>query len=190
MYDVSTVSISESFSPLFGVDMTFLNGMTGKLELRKTRQLSLSMTSQKLTETHSHDYVIGVGYKINNLNLFAPKRTVKSKRSSKKSSNNNEGQTQTTSTNSRGFSNDLNLKLDITLRNQTALSRDILTGLSQATSGNKALQISFSADYALSKFLTVTAYYDRQTNTPLMTSSSYPITTRDFGVSLKFSLTR
>ena len=190
MYDVSTVSISESFSPLFGVDMTFLNGMTGKLELRKTRQLSLSMTSQKLTETHSHDYVIGVGYKINNLNLFAPKRTVKSKRSSKKSGNNDEGQTQTTSTNSRGFSNDLNLKLDITLRNQTALSRDILTGLSQATSGNKALQISFSADYALSKFLTVTAYYDRQTNTPLMTSSSYPVTTRDFGVSLKFSLTR
>ena len=60
--------------------------------------------------------------------------------------------------------------------------------LTQATSGNKALQLSFSADYAVSKLLTLTAYYDRQMNTPLMTSSSYPTTTQDFGISFKFSL--
>ena len=62
--------------------------------------------------------------------------------------------------------------------------------LSQATSGNKAVQISFSADYALSRLLTLTAYYDRQFNKPLLTSSSYPVTTQDFGISFKFMLTR
>ena len=182
MYDVTTVSINESFSPLIGIDMTFQNNLTAKVEMRKTRVLTLSMTSQQLTETRSNDFVVGLGYKIADLNLFAPKKTVRSKSKNSQSK-------KTTSAN-RGFANDLNLRLDFTFRNQSALNRDILTQLSQATSGNKAVQVSFSADYALSKLLTLTAYYDRQMNKPLLTSSSYPVTTQDFGVSIKFILNR
>lgn len=183
MYDVSTVSLNESFSPLFGVDMTFLNNLTAKVEMRRTRVLALSMTSQQLTETRSNDFVIGLGYKISDLNLFAPKKTVKT-------TTKGTGKDKKTTSNSKGFANDLNLRLDFTLRNQSALNRDILTQLTQATSGNKAVQVSFSADYALSKYLTLTAYYDRQLNKPLLTSSSYPVTTQDFGVSFKFILNR
>ena len=183
MYDISTVSINESFSPLVGVNMTFQNNLTAKVEMRKTRVLTLSMTSQQLSETRSNDFVVGLGYKIADLNLFAPKKTVRSKTKGS-------GSNKQTTTNNRGFANDLNLRLDFTLRNQSALNRDILTQLSQATSGNKAVQISFSADYALSKLLTLTAYYDRQMNKPLLTSSSYPTTTQDFGVSIKFVLNR
>lgn len=183
MYDVTSVSINESFSPLFGIDMTFLNNLTAKVEMRKTRVLMLSLTSQQISETKSNDIVLGFGYKIADLNLFAPKRTVKSK-------SKGTGKNKTTTTNANGFANDLNLRLDFTIRNQSALNRDILTQLTQATSGNKAVQVSFSADYALSKMLTLTAYYDRQMNKPLLTSSSYPVTTQDFGISLKFILNR
>ena len=182
MYDVSTVSINESFSPLFGIDMTFLNNLTAKVEMRRSRVLMLSMTSQQINETRSNDFVFGLGYKIADLNLFAPKRTVRTR--SKKSDKSQPA------TNAKGFANDLNLRFDFTLRNQSSINRDILTLLSQATSGNKAVQVSFSADYALSKLLTLTAYYDRQMNKPLLTSSSYPVTTQDFGVSLKFTLNR
>ena len=182
MYDVTTVSINESFSPLIGIDMTFQNNLTAKVEMRKTRVLTLSMTSQQLAETRSNDFVLGFGYKIADLKLFAPKRTIRSKQKG--------GGTKKTTTNSNGFANDLNLRLDLTFRNQNALNRDILTQLTQATSGNKAVQVSFSADYALSKLLTLTAYYDRQMNKPLLTSSSYPVTTQDFGVSIKFTLNR
>ncbi len=59
-----------------------------------------------------------------------------------------------------------------------------------ASSGNTAFKLSFMADYTLSRLLTMSFYYDSQTNTPLLTSSSYPTTTHDFGLSLKFSLTR
>lgn len=184
MYDVSSVSINESFSPLFGVDMTFLNNLTAKLEYRRTRVLTLSMTSQQINETRSNDMVIGLGYKIANLNLFAPKRTVRKKKgASKEDSGKN-------TSNSRGFANDMNLRLDFSIRNQSALNRDIITALTQAISGNKVVQVNFSADYALSRFLTLTAYYDRQFNKPLMTTNTYPITTQDFGLSLKFMLTR
>ncbi len=188
MYDVSTVSINESFSPLIGVDMTFHNNLTAKVEYRKTRVLTLSMTSQQITETRSNDLVIGTGYRVTNLNLFAPKRTVRNKRRGNRQ--NQDQQTKTAAPANRGFSNDLNLRLDISFRNQSALCRDILTVLTQATSGNKAVQVSFSADYSLSKYLTLTAYYDRQFNKPLLTSSAYPTTTQDFGVSLRFILNR
>ena len=190
-FDISTVSINESFSPLIGVDMTFNNNLTAKVELRRTRVLTLSMTSQQLTEARSNDIVIGTGYKVTGLNLFAPKRTVRAKQR-RRTSTDEDGKSKSTAAAqpSRGFSSDLNLRLDISFRNQASLCRDIPTELTQATSGNHAVQISFSADYALSRLLTLTAYYDRQMNKPLLTSSSYPTTTQDFGVTLKFILNR
>lgn len=184
MYDVSTVSINEQFSPLIGVDMTFNNNLTLKAEYRKARVLTLSMTSQQLTETRSNDLVIGCGYKVADLNLFAPRKRARRKQRNKKSDE------KTTPQASTGFSNDLNLRFDLTFRDQSAINRDILSVRSQATSGNRAVQASFTADYALSRFLTLSAYYDRQMNRPLLTSSSYPTVTQDFGISLKFMLTR
>jgi cell surface protein SprA len=67
---------------------------------------------------------------------------------------------------------------------------DIASMTSSASSGNTAFKLSLQADYTLSKLLTMTFYYDRQTNTPLLSSSSYPTTTQDFGFALKVSLTR
>lgn len=192
MYDVSTVSINESFSPLFGVDMTFLNNLTAKVEWRRTRVTTLSMTSQQITENLSNDFVVGLGYKIVGFKLFQPRKTVR-KKGATRNQNDNENATQSRSNSqnrNNSWSSDLNLKLDISFRNQSALQRNIQTLLTQATSGNQAVQISFSADYALSKYLTVTAYYDRRMDRPLLTSTSYPVTTQDFGVSLKFSLAR
>ena len=92
--------------------------------------------------------------------------------------------------NNGGLNHDLNLRLDLSYRKQAAITRDIATLTSAASSGNSALKISFTADYTLSRLITMSFYYDRQTNTPLLSSSSYPTTTQDFGLSIKFSLTR
>ena len=165
--------------------------MTAKVELRKTRVVNLSMTAQQINETCSNDFVIGMGYKIADFKLFAPKRKVR-KVKSRSTQRTEDGETKSSGskTNANGFAQSLNLRFDLSLRNQSAINRDILTMRSEATSGNKALQISLSADYALSKFITLTAYYDRQYNEPLLTSSSYPTTTQDFGITMKFRLTR
>lgn len=84
----------------------------------------------------------------------------------------------------------MNLRLDLSFRKQAAITRDIAAMTSAASSGNTAFKLSFVADYTLSKLMTMSFYLDRQTNTPLLSSSSYPTTTQDFGLSLKFSLTR
>ena len=169
MYDVSAVSINEQFSPLIGADVSFKNGLTAKTEYKMTRVLNLSMTANQIVETSSRDFVVGMGYKIVGLELFQGGNTKNSKNK---------------------ISNDLALRADISFRNQSALCRDIQTINTQATSGNKAIKLSFSADYVLSRYLNVRVFYDHQKNTPLVSASAYSVTNADFGVSLKFSLTR
>ena len=191
MYNISTVSINESFSPLLGIDATFQNDLTAKIEYRKTRVLNLSMTSVQINESRSNDWVIGLAYKLRDFNLFGASgnRKVKKAQSRGKNAKTNTQQTQNKGR-SGGVNHDLNMRLDISFRKQAAITRDIATQTSSASSGNSALKVSFMADYTLSRLLTLSAYYDRQTNTPLLSSSSYPTTTHDFGLSLKFSLTR
>ena len=193
MYNVSTVSINEAFSPLLGVDATFQNDLTAKLEYRTTRVLNLSMTSVQINEALSRDWVIGLGYKIKDFKIFnnAVNRKIKQPQKKGKANDAKADESSKTSKSSKsGVNHDLNLRLDISFRNQASITRDIASGVSSASSGNSALKISFMADYTLSRLLTLTAYFDQQTNTPLLSSSSYPTTTRDFGLSMKFSLTR
>jgi cell surface protein SprA len=193
MFNISTVSINESFSPLLGIDVTLQNNLTCKLEYKKTRVLTLSTTSVQLQEARSDDWVIGMGYKINDFKLFGggSKRKVKGNKGKGDSDDDNSSSSSTrTQTGSRGFNHDLNLRFDFSYRQQASLMRDIATMTSTASSGNTALKFSFNADYTLSRLMTMSFYYDQQVNTPLLSANSYPTTTRDFGLSLKFSLTR
>ena len=155
------------------------------------------MTSIQLNESLSKDWVVGLAYKIRDFNLFGAKgnRTISKAQNPRKKnaqSSNSTAQSSKFQVQSRktGVNHDLNLRLDISLRKQAAITRDIATGVSSASSGNTAFKLSFMADYTLSRLLTLTAYYDTQTNTPLLSSNSYPTTTHDFGLSMKFSLTR
>ena len=157
--------------------------------------MNLSTTSVQLNETTSKDWVIGMEYKINDFNFFGLSNHRKVKGNKKKNGDNenqnqNQNQNRNQSRGSNNFNHDLNLRFDFSFRRQANITRDIATMTSQASSGNTALKFSFNADYTLSKLMTMSFYFDSQTNTPLLSSSSYPTTTRDFGLSLKFSLTR
>ena len=209
MYDISTVSINESFAPLMGLNMTFNNNMTLKVEYRSTRVLNLSLTSAQLNETGSKDFVIGWGYKINDFklsNVFHSKRATARKEARNKirnknganannrngvgNQNNNNNNTNNNRRNKNNFAHSLSMRFDFSIRNQDAIKRDIQTGLCEATSGQKAFKTSAQLDYAMSRLATLSIYYDRQRSQPLLSSSSYPTITQDFGFTMKFSLTR
>lgn len=168
MYDIGAVSINESFAPLAGLDMTFKNGISARFEFRKTRILALSTSSVQIVESTSDDITAGTGFRLDQVKLF--------------------GASQGTGKNK--VSNDLNVTLDFSYRNQSALCRNIRTGLTQATSGNRAVKASLQADYTYSRMLTLNFYYDYQSNFPLVATSSYPTSTHDCGFSLKFTLSR
>lgn len=195
MYNISQVSINEAFSPLLGIDVTMQNNLTARLEYRQTRVLSLSMTSVQINEAISKDWVFGLGYRINNFNLFGGRnsRAVKKnkKKQAGKANQQDDGMSQGLNFKDKsGINRDLNLRFDLSYRQQAAITRDIATLTSAASSGNTAFKVSFTGDYTLSRLITASVYYDLQINTPLLSSSSYPTTTHDFGVSLKLSLTR
>lgn len=168
-YNVSTVSLNESFSPLIGVDVTMHNNLKVGAKFIQSRVLNLSLTSIQMVETHSQEIAVNLGYKIVGLKLFG---------GSKKANR------------SKQNSNDINLRADFSYKNMSSLARSIDKGTTQATSGTKSFNYSLSADYAYSKMLTFSFYFDRQKTIPLISASSFPTTTTDFGVSMRFSLTR
>jgi cell surface protein SprA len=166
-YDISTVSLSESFAPLAGLSATTNNGITIKGEYKQTRTVTLNMSSAQLVENLSKDITVGLGYKIANFN------------------------TRIGMPNGRdaNVNHDLNLRLDVTHKNTVAVLRKVEEEYSEATSGTKSLAIKLAADYQLSKMLSMRFYYDKQISTPLI-STSYPTTNTDFGITLNFSLNR
>ena len=90
----------------------------------------------------------------------------------------------------KGVSNDLTLNLDFQINNNTALIRKILDATAQPTSGTRTLGINFTANYVMSKRVTVGAYFDYQVNTPLVSTSSYPTTNSNYGISINMSLAK
>ena len=198
MYNISTVSINEAFSPLLGIDVTFNNNMTLKCEYKQTRVLSLSTTSVQLNEALSKDWVVGWAYKIQDFKLFSVRNHRKVKNNKKAASEGDDtangktstAQQSTSSTARNQINHDMNLRLDLSYRKMANISRDIASMTSSASSGNTAFKLSLSAEYTLSKLMTMSFYYNMQKNIPLLSSSSYPTTTNDFGLSLKFSLKR
>ena len=170
-YDIGTVSVNESFSPLIGLDVTTNNNLTIGAKFIKSRMINLSLTAIQMVETQNQEIAFNLGYKILNVKLFGGGN--KANKSKQKNSG-----------------NDINIRADFSFRNQSSICRSIDKGTTQATSGNKSFNYSVTADYAYSKTLSFSLYFDRQKTIPLISTSSYPTTTTDFGVSMKFSLTR
>ena len=170
-YDVGAVSVNESFSPLIGLDVTTNNNLTLGGKFIKSRTLNMSVTAIQLVETSSEEVAFNIGYKIVNLKFLNGGK--KASKDSKKSQG-----------------NDINIRADFSFKNSSSICRSIDKGTTQATSGNKSFNYSVTADYAYSKMLTFSVYFDRQKMVPLISTNSYPTATTDFGVSMKFSLTR
>ena len=166
-YDISNVSLTESFSPLIGLNMTMKNSLNIKAEYRKQRNLTLNVTSVQLTEGHTSEFVIGGGYTIKNLNFISKRRDGSEKK----------------------VANDLKLQVDFSFKDVKMLLRKVEEGITQASSGNKVLAIKISADYVLSQKINLQLYYDHQGTTPLI-SSSYPVKADNIGINIKLMLTR
>ena len=138
--------------------------MTFQADYTKSRTLSLNTTSYQLVESLSDKFTFGFGYTMPEFNkVLRMKKT-------------------------KNFSNDLTLNLSFSLAKTRSLIRKIEEGTTQATSGNLTKTLEFSANYGLSRALTLRAFYDLQVNNPLISSTSYPTTDSSFGISLVFSL--
>jgi len=165
-YSISAVTLTDAFSPLIALDGALRNNVSLRADYTTTRSLNLNIASYQLVESRSHKITLGLGYKFAEFNKILKMKA------------------------SQNFSNDLTLRLDFSHNKTLSLIRKIQEGITQATSGNAAQSLQCSADYALSRALTLRAFYDIQINRPLISSAAYPTSNASYGISLRFSLTR
>ncbi len=166
-YNISSVAITERFAPLVGVSMTFKNELQVNAEYRDQRTLTLNTSAGQVVEAAQRGITIGAGYKIVGFNTVLKMKGSQT-----------------------GVSNDLTLNADFSFQHNSALIRRIEENYTQPTSGTNSLNINFTASYILSKRLTVSAYFDHQVNTPIVTTGSYPTTSSSYGISFNLSLAR
>jgi cell surface protein SprA len=162
-YDINSVSIIEQLNPLINLDMTFMNDMTLRGEINRTRNLSLSLSNNQLTEVLSNEYSFGVGYRFSKMNLI-----IKTKRSQK------------------SYSNDLNLRADLAFSKNKTILRP-LDEEGQLTAGQNAITIKTTAEYMLSDRFELRFYFDKIINQPFV-STSYTTANTNVGVSFRFTL--
>ena len=176
-YDISSVSVQEAFSPLLGIDLTFDNGMSSNLSWRKTRSTVLNLSAFQLIESNSNELSVGLNYRVSDImSLFKGKTNKKTRASRRKKED--------TSPKSMTF------RLNYAYRHSIALIRKIEDAYTQATQGNSTHRLSFSSDYEISKMLTLRAFYEWDQNNPLVSTSSFPMSNSNFGVSLRINLTQ
>jgi cell surface protein SprA len=163
-YEIASVSLTESFSPLIGIDATLLNNLTVGAKYTRNRATNLNVASYQLIETLDNNATVSIGYKYAEFN-----KILKLKKKG-------------------DFSNDLAVRLDYNYRKTIALIRKLQDGYTQATQGTMTSAMQFSADYAWSRKVSFRAFYDLQINRPLVSSSAYPTLNASYGVSIQFSL--
>jgi cell surface protein SprA len=176
---VPNITISEQFAPLLDIDMSFVNMMQAKVGYSRSRQLSLSLVDYQLSETHSSDFSIGLGYRKKNVGLpFGWKVPG----NGKTPPNGPPG-----SINSQKGSNDLTLRLDIDIRDDAMSSSYLDQGASLPTGGQRVIRIDPSIDYVLNNRIQLKLYFDQQRTTPKI-STTPPIVTTKGGIQIRIAL--
>jgi cell surface protein SprA len=163
VYVISSVMISEQFSPLIGINVRTKGRLTARAEYKTKRDLSLNIPNAQIMEMNSKDVSLELGYTKNNLKL--PFRS--------------QGRTIV-------LKNDVTFRLNVTISDTKTIQRKIAE-LAQITNGNVNFQLRPNISYVVNQKLTLQAYFERTVNTPSVTNS-FPRATTRFGIQIRFSL--
>jgi len=157
---IATVSMTEQFSPLLGVDMTLNNNMLLRVEFKRNRNASLSMSNNQITEIKGQEWSVGTGYKFRQVRLPIAKAAA-----------------------------DIDTRIDVGIRNNNTVVRRIVENVNQLTSGQRILSIKLTADYRVSSSLNLRAFYDYISTKPFV-SNTFPTTNTNVGISIRFTFTQ
>ncbi len=159
----SNINLTEMFSPLVRIDFEMKSSVKILLEIKKDRLLSLSFDNNLMTEIQGKEYVVGLGYRIKDVRirsqLAGPKKRIVS---------------------------DLNMKADVSVRDNKTIIRYLDLENNQVTSGQTIWGLKYSADYAFSKNLTGIFYFDYSFSEYAI-STAFPQTTIRSGFTIRYN---
>lgn len=168
-YDISSVSITENFSPLIGIDVTTQDNLTLSFKYNNTRNITLSTSSFQLVEFLNKEWNITIAHKIPNINkilrIASPSKNLKQ----------------------QGV-DELSFRFDFSHRTNYTLLRNIEHAYSHATNAFTTNHLKLSLDYSLNQNFIIGIYADHTRNLPIVSALSYKTSVTDIGVNLRFSL--
>ncbi len=167
---IPNLTISEQFNPLIGFDVTTINQTNINFQYKRSRQLSLSLVDYQLSEVNSREIVFGASIRKKNVNLPFKIPGFKKLNSQQ-----------------NGKGNDLNIRLDFSIRDDAQSNSRIDFATAYSTGGQKVISIQPSIDYVLSNRINLQLYFDQQRTIPYI-STSAPITTTRAGLQIRISL--
>ncbi len=172
-YDIASISLQESFFPLIGVDINFKNGLTISSQWRRSRAMTLNLSAFRMIETRNNEINASLSYRIADvMSLFKPKKKSRGRRRNNQNSQ------------AKGLS----LRLDYSYGHSISLMRSLQDYHAQASSGTQDSRLSFSAEYELSRMVSLRAYYEWIQNYPLVSTSAFPMSNTAYGVNIRFNL--
>jgi cell surface protein SprA len=163
-YEIPQITINESLSPLIGIDITWSNDWTTRLEFSKTRQLSFRLTNNRLTEVISNTFTIGAGYRTQE--FVVPFRI--------------DGEKVV-------LDNELNFRLDFRIRDNKTTIRRLDESSPEPVSGQTNIEIKPNVNYQINENLRLRIFFNRSITNPA-TTNSYPRRNTNFGFSLRYTL--
>ncbi len=158
------INLIEEFSPLLKVDMRMKNSFSVSAQIKRDKILNLNMNNNTITEIRGKEYIFGLGYRFKNV-----KWKIKT------------GNTSTT------FKGDINLKADFSIRDNSTVIRSIDIVNNQITGGQRLVSFKFIADYALSKTLLASFFYD-QNSSRFLISTTFPRKSVNAGISIRYTI--
>ena len=190
-YEIPGLVITEGFTPLLGLDMTFENSMNIRVDWSKSRDLQMSFTDFQLSETKTEEYTLSLGYTAEDVYISFLKPKSGKKQTTKRSKNSILKKDQDAAAGgdakkeTRG--SDLNFKFDFSYRDDITINHLLDQNISEPTRGLRTIRISPSIDYDVNENLNVRLFFDYSKTNP-KTSASFPITSTQGGLRVRFSL--
>jgi cell surface protein SprA len=163
-YEIDVVSINEQFSPLINIDLNWKNNLTTRFEWKKSRTVSLNLTSNQIADARINELIFGGGYRFDNLQIILK-----------------------TGGGQRALKSDLNIRFDLSIRDNKTLARKLIENVNQPVIGQKVFTVGATADYVLSDRFNLQIFVDHTVNNPFV-ASTFPTSNTNFGFSLKFTL--
>ncbi len=165
---INAITIAEQFTPLFGMDIKWKmsekdqRGLITKLEIKRDRNISLSLTNNQITEIRSKEIVIGTGYTF-------PKLKMPFKIGGKKPES------------------DLDARADISIRDNVTVTRKIVENYNQPTSGQLLISIKTSITYTIAQNVQIRAFFDKTVTDPKV-SNSFRTSNANSGIAIRLTL--
>jgi cell surface protein SprA len=163
--DIPNIVISESLSPLIGIDVTMKNDITAKFDFKKSRTLSMNFVDYQLSENKSTEFTIGMGYKLEGFQMPFKWRGRPLR-----------------------LENELTFKFDMSWRDDLIINYRLDQNLAEPTGGVRTVTINPTVDYVVNDRLNVQLFFNRTRTVPKI-SSSFPVTSTDAGLRVRFTLT-